>query len=92
MLREKAETKNHKAIKTMLSVSNIKTEDQIFGSFLILDVTISCKENISLLTLKKVRELTVRFPVKSILECVTGFAFHMTSHRDMAINLYRVNM
>ena len=70
----------------------IKTEDEIFGSFLILYITISRKENISFVTVKKVRELTVRFSVKSILECVTGFAFHMSSHRDMAINLYRVNM
>ena len=53
----------------------IKTEDQIFGSFVILYITISCKENISFLTVKKVRELTVRFLVKSILECVTGLRF-----------------
>ena len=81
--------KKHKAIQTM---SSVKTEDQLFGSFLILDITISSKEKISFLTLKKVREQTVRFPVKSILECVAGFAFHMTSLWDMAVNLYCVNM
>lgn len=89
----KTEGKDQKNIRqSKLCHPLIKAEDELFGSFLIVDITISSKENISFLTLKKVRELTARFPVKSILECVAGFAFHMTSHRDMAINLYHVNM